>query len=206
VVILQEFQSPVGICKDKDCNQSMKLAAKWESSVKITIAISQWSIQQSESDKYLTLCHTIFFFFLYFVTFSSQVSLWNSGYSPRGEHGSDGVAPTQDIGGIRPFWWWRKPECPEETTGMWSAPKIPFIRCNTSSAASWDRTHTPHRHWLQACESDTSEALWTARPPRTKHAINPNFFAFPYTFVMLTITHTVIHTVDNCIGAIVLMY
>jgi hypothetical protein len=28
VVILQEFQSPVGICKDKDCNQSMKLAAK----------------------------------------------------------------------------------------------------------------------------------------------------------------------------------
>jgi hypothetical protein len=50
---------------------------------------------------------------------------------------------------------------------MWSAPKIPFIRCNISSAASWDRTHTrPHRHWLQACESDTSDT-WTARPPRT---------------------------------------
>jgi hypothetical protein len=70
------------------------------------------------------------FFFLHFVTFSSQVSLWNSGYSPRGEHGSDVVAPTQDIGGIGHFWWWRKPECPEESTRTWSAPKIPFIRCN----------------------------------------------------------------------------
>jgi hypothetical protein len=27
----------------------------------------------------------------------------------------------------------------------------PYIRCNISSAASWYRTHTPHRHWLQAC-------------------------------------------------------
>jgi hypothetical protein len=65
------------------------------------------------------------------------------------------------------FWWWRKPECPEETIGTWSAPKIPFIRCNISSATSWDRTHTQHRHWLQACESDTSVAPWTARPLRT---------------------------------------
>jgi hypothetical protein len=70
-------------------------------------------------------------------------------------------------GGIGPFWWWREPEYPEETTGTWPAPKIPFIRCNISRAASWDRTHTPHRHWLQACESDTSDAPWTARPPRT---------------------------------------
>jgi hypothetical protein len=44
---------------------------------------------------------------------------------------------------IGPFRWWRKPECPEETTGTWSAPKIPFIRCNLSSAASWNPTHTP---------------------------------------------------------------
>jgi hypothetical protein len=36
-----------------------------------------------------------------------------------------------------------------------------------SSAASWDRTHTPHRHWLQACNSDKSDAPWTVRPPRT---------------------------------------
>jgi hypothetical protein len=63
------------------------------------------------------------------------------------------------------FWWWRKPECPDETTDTWPAPKIPFIRCNVSSAASWDQTHTPHRHWLQACNSDTSDAPWTARPP-----------------------------------------
>jgi hypothetical protein len=40
---------------------------------------------------------------LHFVTFSSQVSLRNSGDSPREEHDSDGVAPTQDIGGIEPF-------------------------------------------------------------------------------------------------------
>jgi hypothetical protein len=106
-----------------------------------------------------------FFCILYFVTFSSQVSLWNSGYSPWGEHGSDGVAPTQDIGGIGLFWWWRKPEGPEETTDTWPAPKIPFIRCNISSAASWDRTHTLHIHWLQACEWDTSNAPWTTRPP-----------------------------------------
>jgi hypothetical protein len=105
-------------------------------------------------------------------TFLSQISLWNSGYSPRGEHGSDGVAPTQDIGGIGPFWWWRKPEYPEETTGTWPAPKIPIIRCNILSAASWDRTHTPHRHWLQACESDTSDAPWTARPPHTPMVID----------------------------------
>jgi hypothetical protein len=36
----------------------------------------------------------------------------------------------------------------------------------TSSAASWDGTHTPHRHWLQVCKSDTSDAPWTTRPPR----------------------------------------
>jgi hypothetical protein len=58
----------------------------------------------------------------------------------------------------------RKPEYPEETTGTWPAPKIPFIRCYLSSAASWDRTHTPHRHWLQVCDSDTSVAPWTVRP------------------------------------------
>jgi hypothetical protein len=110
-------------------------------------------------------------FFLNFGTFLSQVSLWNSGYSPQGEHGSYGVAPTQDIGGIGPFWRWRKLECPEETTSTWSAPKIPFIRCNMSSAASWSRTHTPHRHWLQACESDTSDTPWTARPPCTPFSL-----------------------------------
>jgi hypothetical protein len=111
----------------------------------------------------------LYLYFLYFVTFSSQVSLWNSGYSPWGEHGSDSVAPTQDIGGIGSFWWWRKPECLEETTDTWPAPKISFIRCNISSAASWNRTHTPHRHRLQACESDTSVAPWTAQPPRTPY-------------------------------------
>jgi hypothetical protein len=42
-------------------------------------------------------------YFLYFVTFLSQVYLWNLGYSPWGEHGSDGVAPTQDKGGIGTF-------------------------------------------------------------------------------------------------------
>jgi hypothetical protein len=46
---------------------------------------------------------SIFLIFLYFVTFLSQVSLWNLGYSPRGEHDSDGVTPTQDIGGIGPI-------------------------------------------------------------------------------------------------------
>jgi hypothetical protein len=44
-----------------------------------------------------------FFCILYFVTFLSQVYLWNSDYPPRGEYGSDGVAPTQDKGGIGPF-------------------------------------------------------------------------------------------------------
>jgi hypothetical protein len=39
------------------------------------------------------------------------------------------------------------------------AVRDPFIRCHLSSAASWDRTHTPHRHLLQACKSDTSDAL-----------------------------------------------
>jgi hypothetical protein len=40
---------------------------------------------------------------LYFVTFSSQVFLCNLGYTPWREHGSDGVAPTQDKVGIGPF-------------------------------------------------------------------------------------------------------
>jgi hypothetical protein len=66
------------------------------------------------------------YFFFFFGNIFVTVSLWNSGYSPRGEHGSDNVAPTQDIGGIGPFWWWRKPECPEETTDTWSALKIPL--------------------------------------------------------------------------------
>jgi hypothetical protein len=47
---------------------------------------------------------------------------------------------------------------------------ISFSRASFSShfffisAANWDRTHTPHRHWLQACKSDTSDAPWTTRP------------------------------------------
>jgi hypothetical protein len=32
------------------------------------------------------------------------MSQWNSGYSPRGEHDSDSVAPTQDIVGTGPLW------------------------------------------------------------------------------------------------------
>jgi hypothetical protein len=116
----------------------------WESKIAVqhTLGCSAslaTSHKSPASNKYF-----VFFVFLclYFATFLSQFSLWNSGYSPRGEHGSDSVAPTQDIGGIGPFRWGRKPECPEETTGTWSAPKIPFIRCSISSAASWDRTHT----------------------------------------------------------------
>jgi hypothetical protein len=42
-----------------------------------------------------------------------------------------------------------------------------FWRCNLSSAASWNRTHAPHRHWLQACKSDTPVAPWITGPPRT---------------------------------------
>jgi hypothetical protein len=47
--------------------------------------------------------------------------------------------------------------------------KNPFytVQHILSSAANWDRTHAPHRHWLQACDSDTSVAPWTVQPPRT---------------------------------------
>jgi hypothetical protein len=34
--------------------------------------------------------------------------------------------------------------------------------------AGIEPTRTPHRHWLQAGKSDTSDVPWTTRPPRVK--------------------------------------
>jgi hypothetical protein len=128
-----------------------------------------WLLNRQEVCLFLYL----YFVCLYFVTFLSQVYQLNSGYSPRGEHGSDNVAPTQNIGGIGPFWWWRKPECPEETTGTSSAPKTAFLYGATYLVPRTGIEPTrPHRHWLQACESDTSDAPWTTRPPRTPYYLN----------------------------------
>jgi hypothetical protein len=101
-----------------------------------------------------------FFLHSYFTFFSARF-LSSLDLNPPSE------LPIMKLIKVLQFWRWRKLKCPEETTGTWSAPKIPFIRCNIYSAARWDRTHTPHRHWLQACKSDTADAPWTTRPPRT---------------------------------------